>query len=178
MKIHILGASGSGVTTLGLYLSERCGIPYFDNDGFFWEKSDPPFTVRRDPDQRNALLLRAIEGQDSWIIGGSMINWAVELEYDLVVFLLIPNEIRIERLKKRELERYGDIIYKDEERNSLFKEFISWASGYDDNSARGRTFLAHQEWIETLHCPVLELADDLSVEERTNLILLKLDQNI
>lgn len=178
MKIHILGASGSGVTTLGLYLSERYGIPYFDNDDFFWERSDPPFTIRRDAELRNSLLLKAISGHDSWIVGGSMINWAVELEYDLVVFLLIPNEIRIERLKKRELERYGDIIYKDAKRNGLFKEFISWASGYDDNSTKGRTLFAHQQWLNTLHCPVLKLEGDLSVKERAGLILARFDQNI
>lgn len=178
MKIHILGASGSGVTTLGLYLSQICGIPYFDNDDFFWERSDPPFTIRRDAELRNSLLLKAISGHDSWIVGGSMINWAVELEYDLVVFLLIPNEIRIERLKKRELERYGDIIYKDAKRNGLFKEFISWASGYDDNSTKGRTLFAHQQWLNTLHCPVLKLEGDLSVKERAGLILARFDQNI
>lgn len=178
MKIHILGASGSGVTTLGLHLSGICGIPYFDNDDFFWERSDPPFTVRRDAELRNSLLLKATGGHDSWIVGGSMINWAVELEYDLVIFLLIPPQIRIERLRKRELERYGDVIYKDAERNRLFKEFINWACGYDDNSTKGRTLFTHQQWLKTLHCPVLKLEGDLSVEERSELVLLRLDQNI
>ncbi|WP_228410094.1 shikimate kinase [Chryseobacterium viscerum] len=35
MKIHIFGASGSGVTTLGKALSEELNLEYFDSDDFF-----------------------------------------------------------------------------------------------------------------------------------------------
>ncbi|CAI8903162.1 hypothetical protein EMIT036CA2_50372 [Chryseobacterium sp. IT-36CA2] len=35
MRIHIFGASGSGVTTLGKALSEKLNIEYLDSDDFF-----------------------------------------------------------------------------------------------------------------------------------------------
>lgn len=38
MKIHIMGASCAGSTTLGNALSAEWGIPYFDTDDFFWER--------------------------------------------------------------------------------------------------------------------------------------------
>jgi cytidylate kinase len=41
MKLHILGASGSGVSTLGRELATRLNVPYFDADDFYWEKSYP-----------------------------------------------------------------------------------------------------------------------------------------
>ena len=34
MIIHILGASGSGVTTLGNYISKELGWKYLDSDDF------------------------------------------------------------------------------------------------------------------------------------------------
>ena len=41
-RIHILGASGSGTTTLGRALAERLQCPHFDADDYFWVPTDPP----------------------------------------------------------------------------------------------------------------------------------------
>ena len=35
-RIHILGASGSGTTTLGRALAERLQCRHFDTDDYFW----------------------------------------------------------------------------------------------------------------------------------------------
>ena len=35
-RIHILGAAGSGTTTLGRALAERLQCPHFDTDDYFW----------------------------------------------------------------------------------------------------------------------------------------------
>lgn len=173
MKINIVGASGSGVTTLGEQLSQKLNIPYFDSDHYYWEPSDPPFTVRRDPVKRNAMLRQDMDYHDDSILGGSFISWGDEwlTAFDFVVFLWIPPAIRIERLKKRELYRYGEIIYTNAERNKLFNEFIDWASGYDSGIARGRTLQAHEEWLKKLNCPVLEIRGDNSVENRVDIVM-------
>lgn len=112
MRLHIFGASSSGVTTLGLALSETLSISYIDSDDYFWEKSEPPYTVRRQPAERNALIQQALEPA-SWILGGSIIDWGADVfpAFDLVVFFWVPPAIRMARLKKRELEKYGTIIY-------------------------------------------------------------------
>ena len=178
MKIHIVGASCSGVTSLGKYLSENLHIPYFDSDDFFWEKSDLPFTIRRDPELRNRMIMNELSQHSSWILGGSVINWQLEVAFHLIVFLWLPQEIRIERLKARELEKFGDIIYTDADRNKQFNEFINWASRYDDNTARGRTLQAHQQWLSTSPYPVLELEGDMSIAERAAQVLKKLQQEM
>lgn len=179
MKVNIVGASGSGVTTLGKQLSLKLGIPYFDSDYYYWEPSDPPFTIRRDPIKRNAMLQRDIAKHKDTLLGGSFISWGDEwlTAFDLVVFLWIPPAIRIERLKQRELERYGNIIYTNAERNRLFNEFIDWASGYDSGIARGRTLQAHEAWLKKLNCPVLELRGDESVESRVNSVMQTIHSN-
>jgi adenylate kinase family enzyme len=173
MKINIVGASGSGVTTLGEQLSRELNIPYFDSDYYYWEPSNPPFTIRRDPAKRNAMLQQDIVPYKDALLGGSFISWGDEwlTTFDLVVFLWIPSTIRIERLKQRELERYGEIIYTNEERNRLFNEFIDWASGYDSGIARGRTLQAHEEWLKKLNCPVVEIRGNKSIESRVKIVM-------
>jgi len=53
MKIHLFGASASGVTTLGHALAKKINIPYFDSNEYFWLPSEIPFALKRDPQKRN-----------------------------------------------------------------------------------------------------------------------------
>ncbi|RIV19790.1 adenylate kinase [Fibrisoma montanum] len=178
MKLHLFGASGSGVTTLGTALADVLGYPYFDSDTYYWEPTNPPFTVRRRPSERDQLIRDHLAGHEDWILGGSVINWGDHWlhAFDLAVFLWVPPAIRLERLKQREWSRSGDVIFTDSVRNNQYNEFISWASGYDDDTARGRTLTAHQTWMQTLSCPCIDIRGDTSVEQRANRILLEINR--
>ncbi|ASR09775.1 hypothetical protein CHY08_18390 [Rhizobium leguminosarum bv. viciae] len=57
VHIHVMGASGSGTTSLGRALAERLDIAHLDTDDFFWMPTDPPFTTPRDADERIRLHL-------------------------------------------------------------------------------------------------------------------------
>lgn len=57
VHIHVMGASGSGTTSLGRALAEKLDIAHLDTDDFFWLPTDPPFTMPRDADERIGLLL-------------------------------------------------------------------------------------------------------------------------
>lgn len=172
MKIHLVGAAGVGKTTLGNALSEKLNVPYFDSDDYFWVDSEIPFTVRRDPKTRNAMLLKDLAAQKKWILGGSMVSWG-DIWYtmfDLVVFILIPYNVRMQRLHDREFERYGEDLYTDPERSALYKKFMDWAKGYDDNTTNGRTLAVHNAWLQKVNCQVLEINGDTTTQKRIQLI--------
>jgi adenylate kinase family enzyme len=176
MHINIFGASGSGVTTLGQALSERLGYPYFDSDHYFWFPSDPPFIERRPPEERNAMINKEMAGNESWILGGSVINWNNNWQFDLSVFLYIPQELRLQRLKDREHERYGEIIYTDKERNRLYNEFIEWARGYDELITNSRSLHSHKNWMNNLKTPLLVIEGDTTIEGRVEAVLKKIEE--
>lgn len=176
MHINIFGASGSGVTTLGRALSKKLDCSYFDSDHYFWFPSNPPFTERRPPEERNAMINKEMAGNDSWILGGSVINWNNNWQFDLSVFLYIPQELRLQRLKGREHERYGDIIYTDKERNRLYSEFIDWARGYDELITNSRSLHSHKNWMNNLKTPLLVIEGDTAVEERVEAVLEKIKE--
>ncbi|MFT3823108.1 MAG: AAA family ATPase [Chitinophagaceae bacterium] len=173
MKLLIMGASGAGATTLGKALANQLGIAYFDTDEYFWLPSDPPFTTRRLPEERNALLLADLASAEHAIVGGSVINWGDNWRtiFDHVVFLYLPHDVRMQRLHAREVERYGTVIFDDAERNKQYRAFMEWAAGYDDNTARGRTLMAHEQWLQQLACPVIEIRGDLPIEEKKLIVL-------
>ncbi len=174
MKIHIFGASGTGVSTLGQALAENINLPYFDSDDFFWENTNPPFTQRRAAKLRNQLIQNELKQSENWILGGSIINWGAEVfpPFDLIVFLWIPSPIRLSRLKQRELERYGDVIFTDAERNKQFNEFMLWAADYDQATGiANRTIQAHQAWLAQQNVPILRIEGDYTTAERLTMVL-------
>ncbi len=173
MKLHIFGASGSGVTTLGTHLSKLLNLPYFDSDNYFWEKTDMPFTMKRNPEIRNQIIKNDLNVHESWILGGSIINWGngVFPDFDLIVFLWVEPDIRSQRLRNREFERYGDLIYYDDDRKNKYQTFINWAADYDKCSGiANRNVKSHENWLQKINVPILRL-NNLSVEERAELVL-------
>jgi len=169
MKLHVFGASGTGVTTLGKALGTALGLPYFDTDGYFWEATDPPFTKRRPATQRDARLAHDLAAHQNWVVGGSIVGWGEQwlATFDLVVFLWLPPALRLQRLHQREHARYGARIIADPSQAARTQAFLEWAAGYDDSSTGGsRTLANHTNWLTRFTCPVLELRGDLTVLER------------
>ena len=172
-----MGASCAGSTTLGAALAKRLGYALFDSDEYFWEKSAIPFTVKRNPELRNDMIISDTAKHGNWILSGSMVSWGEVWQhtFDLVVFLYIPHQIRIQRLHTRELERYGNLIFTDPTRAKIYQDFVQWASGYDDNTTNGRTLQVHETWLGKVNCPVLEIRGDTTVSERIDLVLRKIE---
>lgn len=174
MKLHIFGASGSGTSTLGQMIAEHYGWALFDIDNFYWQKTDPPFTVKNDVDRRHALLSEAIASHDHWIMSGSMDSWAEPYinVWDAAIFVSAPTDTRIERLKKREYERYGDRVSVGGDLYLSSKEFIDWAAAYGSGEESGRSLPRHRQFIDRLPCPVFEIANhNISVEVFLNTAL-------
>ncbi|WP_312298125.1 AAA family ATPase [Chryseobacterium sp.] len=180
MRIHIFGASGSGVTTLGKALSEQLNIEYFDSDDFFWLKTEIPFTEKQNPEIRNTTVSDILHTTDNWIFGGSMIHWGENIfpPFDLVIFIYLPPEIRMERLRKREFERYGEEIITNPQRAGKFEEFLEWAKDYDHNTGiANRTLNAHREWLSGIDVPLLEISGDYPVSDKIKVILDRIKQD-
>ncbi len=172
MKLHLFGASGSGVTTLGHALTRTLNSVYLDSDDFYWESSPQPFTERRPAALRNEMLLDALAPHPSWILGGSIISWELPLveQFNLAVFLWVSPSIRLARLAAREYQRYGAAVLQQPARQQQYQQFMTWAAGYDDNTTQGRNLQAHEHWLRHLPCPTLEIRGDTTVAERIQLV--------
>lgn len=172
-RIHIVGASSSGTTTLGGALSERLACLHLDTDTFFWEATDPPFTTKRPVEERVALMEARMAGRGSWVISGSLMSWGEVFipRFDLVVFLHVPPEIRVERLLRRERERYGPAIEPGGAMHEAHLAFVEWARGYDKAGFPGRSLERHRDWLAAMPCPVLEIVGDPSLDESVERVL-------
>jgi adenylate kinase family enzyme len=176
-RIHILGASGSGTSTLARALSEKLGYQHFDTDNYYWLPSEEPFTQPRPIDQRRALLERDLAAHENWVLSGSLCGWGdLFIRYfELVIFLWIPSDIRMSRLLDRERERYGIDMEPGGKRYLNHKTFMEWAARYDSGGPEIRSKALHEAWLAELTCPVLRLEEDMTVEARVDAVLQKLN---
>lgn len=163
MLLLITGASGSGTSTLAAALAIRLGIAHLDADDYYWLPTEPPFTSKRDSAERLSLLLHDLRASQGAVVAGSIYGWGAQLEnaFDLIVFLYLDASIRVERLRRREVERLG----------KADPAFLEWAAQYDAGPSEGRSLAKHQAWLSARTCPVLELQGDLSVGERLTAVL-------
>lgn len=171
-RIHILGASGSGTTTLAHEISQRLQYRHFDTDNYYWIKTDPPFTQVRERQERIELLSKDLQANDKWVLSGSLCGWGDELIpfFDLVVFLWIPNDIRMQRLEAREYQRYGDKIKEGGSLHSSYLAFMEWASKYDTGDMDIRSRMLHDSWLEHIPCRVLRIEGDLTLDEKYRIV--------
>lgn len=158
-RLHIVGAAGSGTSTLGKAVAEKLDIKYFDTDDFEWVPTNPPYRQSRPLDERRDMLIKAIGGLDGWVLSGSLIEWGESFIplFDAVIFLYAPAEIRVARLLRRETETFGEAAvapggYRHEETRS----FLDWAAAYDSGECEGRSLTKHTAWLATVPCPVLQ----------------------
>ncbi len=173
-RIHLVGASGSGTTTLGRALAQRLGVPHFDTDDYFWLPGDPPFEKIRDRDERQALLAGDLDRHDAWVLSGSLCGWGDLLipRFELVVFCAVPAETRLARLRARERERYGaDAIAPGGRLHAKCEAFLAWAASYEGGSPVERSRAMHEAWLAALPCPVVRLEDADDVATRLRRVL-------
>ena len=179
MHIHLLGPSGSGVSSLGKLLSETLHIPWFDNDDIFWEKTDPPFTRKRPVEERKEILVEIDRTNESWILSGSMLVWGDFLrdKMDLIIYLYADRDTRIKRLKKREYERFGSRIEKGNDMYENHRTFIEWAKRYETGGLDVRSRISELTWIEKADCRVITIDQAMELGEELKIVLQSISES-
>ena len=91
------------------------------------------------------------------MVAGSVVGWGAEIEdgFSLIVFLSVPTEVRLARLKQRELERFGKVD----------ASFLDWASQYDEGRSPERSRALHEQWLSSRACATLRIDGEVSPRE-------------
>ena len=173
-RIHLTGASGAGVTTLGRALAQDLSIPHHDTDDYFWLPTKPPYREKRPVEDRLALMEALFVPRPDWVLSGSLSGWGDPLipNFDAVVLVRTRTDLRLKRLRDREALRHGpEAIRPGGPMHEQFEAFMAWASGYDDDQFDGRRLARHEEWLQTLDCPVIRVDGERALDDLRDQVL-------
>jgi len=179
-RIHILGASGSGTTTLGAAIADRLGVEHLDSDDYYWKATPVRFSEKRQVKERLRMIETDIANVGSWVLSGSLCSWGDSLvdRFTHVIFLQTPWKIRESRLLIREEQRYKGIDSEhraDQEKNG--KAFLEWAERYDIAGLEQRSLITHEHWLKALPDPkiVTRLQGELPTDSLVDAVIKSLD---
>ena len=149
--IIVFGANGSGKTTLGRELARILDFKHMDHEAYAFIESKIPYTNERSRDGQIKLMLADIEKSRGFVISAVTGDFGDEIEslYDLAIYIETPLELRIERIKQREIDKFGDRILKGGDMFERQKEFL--------NFVVTRPLSKIGQWADSLSCPVIRV---------------------
>lgn len=175
MNIQIIGASGTGKSTLGNYIAEKEKMKWIDTDLYIWKNET--FSEQHPIEQRLKMYDNDREKFNQFIVSGSVFSWNPTgfTDRDLLVFLTLDEEIRFQRLIQREIERGGESSLRLDKHGNQTNDFLEWCKTYytaKDSSAIG-TLAEHNYQMLHSKSPVLKLDSNQPLDSLSRLILKK-----
>lgn len=162
--IILCGLNGCGKTTLGKLIAERLGWQAMDVEPYWFPSSDT-YTSSRTREEVQQLLLADMERSKGFVFSSVNCSWgkAIEAHFCLAVYLTAPKEVRLERIRQRELRRFGDRVLESGDLFESQQRFRAFAAG--------RTEEPILVALQNLSCPVLKLDAALPVEQLVDEVL-------
>ena len=163
--ICICGLNGSGKTTLAASLARSLNFKHMDIEDYYFLPSDIPYSHPRTKEEVIPLVLKDMNEDPCFVfsyVKGDMTP-EINAKFDLVVYLDVPKNIRMERIKKRAYDKFGDRVLIGGDMYEQEEAFFKMASSREPS--------AIEDWLDTLPCNVLRLDGTKEIKYNVGIIL-------
>ena len=159
--IQICGLNGCGKSTLGRALAQEIGFHFIDNEELFFSRkaADEPYANPRRRDEAERLLMEEVRKYGDFVFAAVKGDYGREMIplYRYAVLIETPKDIRMQRIRSRSFQKFGDRMKVGGELYEQEEAFFRTAASRPEDYAAS--------WAETLECPVLIVDGTRSVEE-------------
>lgn len=167
MKMIICGLNGAGKSTLGKALAEKLQFHFIDIEDLYFPKTDPNYLYVSPRSRKEVaeLLRYEMETHENVILASGKGDYGEEISslFQCAVLLDVPKEIRLQRVKERSFQKFGERMLSGGDLYEREEKFFRMAASRAGDEV--------EEWVKTLQCPVLRLDGTKSVDENINLAI-------
>lgn len=153
----ICGLNGAGKSTIGRALAQSLGYHFIDHEDLFFPDGD--YASPRSREDALRLLLQRIDAHPRFVFTCVKGDFCKELlpHLRLAVLVEVPRAIRIQRVHRRTLDKFGGRIQPDGDLYAQESKF------FQQVLARGEDYV--ESWARTLPYPLLRVDGTRPVEE-------------
>lgn len=166
--IAIVGGNGSGKTTLGKALAELLGYKHMDNEDYYFVDSTVPYAKSRTKEEVMELVLADMQKHPKFVwtsVNGDM-GPEINALIDCIVYIQAPLDVRIERVKQRAVEKFGERVMEGGDMYEQEQKFFRFVAD--------RSLDAVDAWTQSMNCPVIYVDGERPIAEN----LLKIKENL
>lgn len=171
-RIIICGGNGAGKSTLGKALAEKTNWIFRDVEDYYFPKTDPDYlyAVQRTKEEVVELLYEDLRENDNLIFSSVRGDYSEQIAamFTCAVFVNVPKGIRMERIRRRSYEKFGDRILHGGDLHEREKAFFDMVEKRSDQTVT--------DWLEALSIPVIEVDGTRTAEESVDIILTRLKE--
>ncbi|MCM1026272.1 MAG: AAA family ATPase [Roseburia sp.] len=168
--IMLCGLNGTGKSTLGKALAQELHYHFIDNEDLYFPKTSPDYLYASPRTRREVeeLLFREIKAHENFLFASVKGDYgkAVYPYFQYAILLTVPREIRLQRIRNRSFEKFGDRMLPGGDLYEREERFFQFAAARDENTV--------EEWLRELSCPILRADGTRPVRENVALLLKRL----
>lgn len=165
--IIVCGLNGAGKSTLGRALAERAGYHWIDIEDLYFPKTDSDYRYASARTQKEVetLLLQEMKAHENVVLTAVKGDYGEDISsfFECAVLLEVPRELRLQRVKNRSFQKFGDRMLAGGDLYEREERFFAFAALRDENTVT--------EWLRSVKCPVIRLDGTKAVEENVNFLM-------
>ena len=162
--ICVCGLNGSGKTTLARALAKELNYKHMDAEQYYFSSTDNPYSSSRTREEAERLIREDIQHHPCFVFSSVSGNMTSEIiaHYDLIVYLDVPLEIRMKRIRQRAWDQFGSRILIGGDLYEQEEKFFAFA--------QSRTPDKIENWLKTVSCKVIRLDGTKPIHENVQTI--------
>ena len=165
--IIVCGLNGAGKSTLGRALAKELDFRFIDSEDLYFPKTNPRYTYSspRTREEAAQLLFREIKAHKNFVLASVKGDYGADVYpfFNYAVLLDVPKDIRIQRVKNRSFQKFGNRMMPGGDLYGQEERFFNVVKSRPENIS--------QEWVQSLSCPIIQGDGTKHVEENVKFII-------
>lgn len=144
----VCGMNGAGKSSAAKALADLLDFRLLDIEDYYFPPADPPFSIQRDKEEITRLLRHDALPGNFIFASVSPDGYGIDYLISAVFRIEVPAEIRIPRIRKRDILRYGERVLAGGDMHENCEAFIKKCKARDPEERKSRARLPGRPFIE------------------------------